>query len=409
MASWVALHHLLFFFPQKTAVTAPSAGQAFDGFFAELRMWISRLPADVKRLLEVKADRVDLVAAPESSFLVVKTARKENPEALQGIHSEHVLLIGDEASGIEEVVFEAAGGSMSGANAVTFLIGNPTRTSGTFYEAFHSQRSSWRCHHVKWGDSPRQDAAYEREVRDQYGEDSNVYRVRVLGEFAEESRDVVIPQELVLAAVGRDVQTSFTVPVVWGVDVARGGSDRSALCKRRGQVVLEPVKTWRTTDLMVLTGQIMAEYKACAPSEKPQDILVDAIGLGAGVVDRLREIGAPARGVNVSESPAFDGGHRYRNLRTELWFRAKEWFGQKMCRLPEDSQLVQELSWPLQQFSSDGSKLQVEPKDETKKRHKGKSPDVADAFVLTFASAAASIVNGPQAGQAIKRNLKGIV
>jgi hypothetical protein len=409
VAAWIASHHQLFCYPQKTAVTAPSSGQAFDSFYAELRHWIMRLPEDVRGLLEVKTDRVELKASPESSFLVVKTARRENPEALQGIHAEHVLLIADEASGVDESVFEAAGGSMSGRNAITLLIGNPTRTSGTFYDSHHSQRAGWKTHHVGWRDSPRVDPAYEREVREQYGEDSNVYRVRVLGEFADEDVNVVIPQELVLASVERDIRVNPAGVVVWGVDVARGGRDRSALCKRRGNVVVEPVKTWRTDDLMVLSGYLMKEYRDTAPSERPVDILVDAIGLGAGVVDRLREVGAPVRGVNVAESPAFDGGQRYRNLRTELWYRAAEWFSQKMCRLPNDPQLIQELSWPLAQFSSDGQKLQVEPKDETKKRHRGKSPDVADAFVLTFASHAASVVNGPPTGQPLKRGLKGIV
>jgi hypothetical protein len=401
---------MLFFFPQKTAVTAPSSGQAFDSFFAEVKHWIAKLPRDVRERLDAKADRVDLVARPESSFLVVKTARRENPEALQGIHSEHVLLIADEASGVDESVYEAAGGSMSGKNAITLLISNPTRTSGTFYDTHHNQSKGWKTMHVGWLDSPRVDPAYEQEVREQYGADSNVYRVRVLGEFADEDKDVVIPQGLVLAAVDRDIRVSPETPIVWGVDVARGGKDRSALCKRQGHKVLEPCKTWRTDDLMVLSGYLMAEYNAVKNTRsKPTDILVDAIGLGAGVVDRLREAGAPCRGINVAESPAFDGGHRYRNLRTELWYRASEWFAQKMCSIPNDPQLIQELSWPLAQFSSDGTKLQVEPKDQTKKLHKGKSPDVADAFVLTFASHAASIVNGPVQGEALRRNIRGIV
>lgn len=372
-------------------------------------MWVGRLPVEVQRLLVVKTDRIELAAAPEASFLVVKTARRENPEALQGIHSDHVLLVVDEASGVDEEVFEAAGGSMSGRNATTLLISNPTRLSGTFYDSHHSARASWRTMHVGWKDSPRVDPAYEQEIREQYGEDSNVYRVRVLGEFANEDRDVVIPFELVDAAVNRDVQVNPMAPMVWGVDVARGGRDRSALCKRRGNVVPEPVKTWHTDDLMTLSGHLMSEYRAAPPAERPVDILVDAIGLGAGVVDRLREIGAPARGINVAESPAFDGGGRYRNLRTELWFRAAEFFQQRMCRIPNDPQLIKELSWPCYQPTSDGAKIQVEPKDVTRKAHQGRSPDVADAFVLTFASNAATIIGGPPPGGALKRNLKGIV
>jgi len=133
-ASWAMLWFLLMRFPNKVVVTAPTSGQLFDALFAELKRWIGELPKPVQDLLTVKSDRVELAAAPSEMFISARTSRAETPEALAGVHSENVLLVVDEASGVPEKVFEAAAGSMSGHNATTILLSNPTRSSGTFYD-----------------------------------------------------------------------------------------------------------------------------------------------------------------------------------------------------------------------------------------------------------------------------------
>jgi phage terminase large subunit len=188
--------------------------------------------------------------------------------------------------------------------------------------------------------------------------------------------------ELLDLAMNRDVAPSQTAPLVWGLDVARFGSDRSALCKRKGNAVLESIKTWKNLDLMQLTGAVVAEYEILPPSERPQEILVDSIGLGAGVVDRLKELGLPARGINVSESPAM--GNTYRNLKAELWHKAKAWLESRDCTMPKDESLIAELATVRYSFTSSG-KIQIEGKDEIRKRGLA-SPDRADSFCLTFAS-----------------------
>jgi hypothetical protein len=116
--------------------------------------------------------------------------------------------------------------------------------------------------------------------------------------------------------------------------------------------VLEPPKTWKNLDLMALTGAIMHEWEFTDPKDRPAEILVDSIGLGAGVVDRLRELKLPARGINVGESPAFKG--QYMNLRAELWAKAKAWLEARDCKLPRDERLVNELSSPRYSFMSNG-------------------------------------------------------
>jgi hypothetical protein len=389
-ASWAMLWYLLTRYPVKIVVTAPTSSQLYDALFAEVKRWVKALPPALAELLEAKQERIELRSSPTEAFISARTSRAEQPEALQGIHSDNVMLIADEASGVPEQVFEAAAGSMSGHAATTILLGNPVRSSGFFYDTHHRLASEWWTRRVSCADSPRVSPAYLAEMQSRYGEESNAYRVRVLGEFPRSDDDTIIPMELLEAAIHRDVARSDVAQTVWGLDVARFGSDSSALCKRAGNAVLEPVRRWRGLDLMQLTGAVVAEYEALTHEERPVEILVDSIGLGAGVVDRLRELNLPARGINVSESPAMGG--TYRNLRAELWYKAKAWFEKRDCKLPKDEQLVSELATVRYKFSSNG-KTQVEGKDEIRRRGLA-SPDLADAFVLTFASDAATVSYG---------------
>jgi hypothetical protein len=315
------------------------------------------------------------------------------------------MLVADEASGIPEQVFEAAAGSMSGHKAVTLLLGNPVRSSGFFFDTHNRLKDDWVTMKVSCADSPRVSDAYMDEMKSRYGEESNAYRIRVLGDFPRSDDDTVIPMELLEAATNRDVAVSPIAQVVWGLDVARFGSDRSALCKRQGNAIIEPVKTWKNLDLMQLTGAVMAEYQALAPSQRPHEIMVDSIGLGAGVVDRLRELKLPAIGINVAESPAL--GSTYRNLKAELWHKAKAWLEKRDCVIPKDESLIAELATVRYFFTSSG-KIQIEGKDEIRKRGLA-SPDKADAFCLTFASDAGTAMygsfGGSKWGQGLKRNL----
>jgi len=387
VTSWVLVWHILFRFPQKAVVTAPTSAQLFDALFAELKGIINNLPPVLGSLLEVKQDRIELKAAPTESFISARTSRAEQPEALAGVHSEFVLLIADEASGIPESVFEAASGSMSGHSATTILLGNPTRSSGYFHDTQTRLKDQWWTRKVSCLDSKRVSKEYVAEMAARYGEESNAYRIRVLGEFPLADNDTMLPIELIDGACGRDAASSPTAPIVWGLDVARFGSDSSVLCKRQSNVVFE-LRAWNGLDLMQLSGAIVNEFESSLT--KPAEILIDSIGVGAGVVDRLRELGLPVRGINVSESPSMAG--TYLNLRAELWGKAKDWLSKRDCKLPKHDRLISELATVRYHFTSSG-KTQVESKADIKRRGLP-SPDFADAFVLTFASDAATIVHG---------------
>jgi hypothetical protein len=321
-----------------------------------------------------------LKSAPQASFAVARTGRKENPEALQGFHSPNLLFILDEASGIAEEVFEVAQGALSTEGAKVLMTANPTRLSGYFYDSHHKLRHRWKTLKVSCLDSPRVSQTYAEDVALQYGQDSSVYNVRVLGEFPKAEDDVVIPLHLIEDALVREIEPSEAFKPVWGLDVARYGDDRSALAKRRGNALMEPVKAWRGYDTMQTVGRVVEEYRLTDAFERPSEILVDVIGIGAGVVDRLQELGLPARGINVGESSTADG---YARLRDQLWWRCRQWFEDRMCIMPEDDDLIAELV-DVKYTIRSNSKIEIEPKDKMKERTKH-SPDLADAFVLTFA------------------------
>jgi hypothetical protein len=405
-ASWAMLWFLLTRYPVKVVVTAPTSAQLYDALFAELKRWVKELPQPIQELLDVKQERIELKASATEAFISARTSRAEQPEALQGVHSDNVMLVADEASGVPEAVFEAAAGSMSGHNALTILLGNPVRSSGFFFETHNRLKDEWWTRRVSCIDSTRVSKEYVEDMKSRYGEESNAFRIRVLGEFPRSDDDTIIPMELLESAKHRDTRAYEDAPIVWGLDVARFGSDSSVLCKRQSNVV-HTLERWRNLDLMQLTGAVVAQYEACDHKSRPAEILVDSIGLGAGVVDRLRELKLPARGINVSESPAMGG--TYLNLRAELWHKAKAWLEKRDCKIPNNEDLIGELATVRYTFTSNG-KIKIESKDDIRRRGL-KSPDMADAFVLTFASDAATISWGSNNswGKPIKRLIRGLV
>ena len=122
---------------------------------------------------------------------------KGQPRGAAGFHAEHLLFLIDEASGIPDVVFEVGMGALSTPGAKVLMAGNPTRTSGFFYDTHHSLRNRWHTMHVSCLDVPRAQGHIE-DIRAKYGEGSNAWRVRVLGEFPTADDETVIPLELVL-------------------------------------------------------------------------------------------------------------------------------------------------------------------------------------------------------------------
>lgn len=403
-----AIWHVLMRVPSKTVVTAPTSAQLFDACFAEMKNIAKRLKPPFDDLLEIKSDRIELKSSPESTFISCRTSRQEQPEALAGVHSPSTLLLADESSGIPESVFEAASGSMSGIHATTVLTGNPTRNTGFFYDTHNRLKENWYTMHVSCVDSKRVSDDFVNDMKNRYGEDSPAYHVRVLGNFPPSESDTVIPVSLIDHAMKNDIKVHEDTVSIWALDVARQGNDSSVLCKRQGPVI-HPLTVWNNLDLMQLTGAVKAEYDAVSMSKKPVEIIVDSAGLGAGVLDRLRELGLPARGLNVAERSIQK--ETYINLRAELWFKCKAWLEGMDVKIPHDDRLWAELAAPRYHFTSSG-KIQVESKEAMKKRGIN-SPDRADAVCLSLANEMTTMAYGTSSSgswtKPLRREIRGIV
>jgi hypothetical protein len=394
-------------YPFKIVMTAPTAPQLFDALWAETKTQFRELPAAVRDLFNLKSERIELVASPEAGFISARTSTKERPEALAGVHSDNVLLLPDEASAIPEEVFESAAGSMSGYNATTILTGNPTRLTGLFYKTHHELSDDWKTYHVNSEDSSRVSQEFVDQIRKTYGRESNQYRVRVLGEFPLTEDDCLIGRKIVKEAMERDIAAPEigSVKKIWAVDPARYGSDKSGFAERMGSVVTELV-TKSNLNTMQLSGWVKKRWDEAVEAKTPPDIiLIDVIGIGAGVFDRLKELGLPVRPINVSES-ALVTSDGYK-LRDHLWLEYRGWLQAGIGKLPYSKELLEESVSVTYNFTSNG-KTKVESK-ELLRRRGIKSPNLADAVCMTFAVEPATLVGGRHRDwqKPIKRGLVG--
>lgn len=358
-------------------MAANTQDQLRDTLWPELREGVNKLPEAIRGGVTIKAERVDFA---NGNFIAGRTVNESNPEGLQGFHAENLMFLVDEASGVPDIAFDIARGALSTPGALQILTGNPTQSNGFFYRTHHQLRADWFTMRVNSEDYERARGHIQDIVSD-YGERSNQYRVRVLGEFPTEGDDTLIALSLVEDAIGRET-APWRRAMVWGVDVARFGDDRSALAKRQGNILSEPVVWWHGNDLMESVGRIAREFNETPVESRPHSINVDVIGMGAGVVDRLRELGLPVRGVNVGERPLDDSG-KFMRRGDELWHDALKWFQSREVSIIQDDLLISELTSRRYVMESTG-KIKMEPKPDMKKRGL-KSPDIADAFILTFA------------------------
>ena len=382
LEAWCVLWFLFTRPDARVVMTAPTIRQLYDILMAELSKWLKRSEL-LEELFEWQKTKVIFKATPENYYAVARTAAK--PENLQGFHAEHLLFILDEASGIGDDIFEAVEGALTGTDNKLLMCGNPTRNSGFFYRAFHEDRDIYATMKVSSAESGRVSNEYCKRLIKQYGEDSDVVRVRVLGEFPKSESDGVIPLEWIEAAMMRE--SARAGELILGVDVARQGNDLTAVAVRLGDDCLA-IKTWRHADLMTTTGRIihlltelMTKYK-----KSRAELRIDDDGLGAGVTDRLKEV-VKEKNIAAQVIGCHNGGkprdNRYSNFISEAMFALRERLEQKLLTLPRDDNLAAELS--TRHFSlNSADRIILEPKSQYKKRL-GRSPDRADAVALAFA------------------------
>ena len=325
-------------------------------------------------------------------------------EKMGGFSGENLLFIVDEASGVEKMIFDAIEGNRAGG-AREFLIGNPTKTSGVFFDAFTKDREEWKLVHVSSEESPNVTGIgtpvpglATREWVDEkarsWGEENPLYQIRVRGNFPSQAENAVMGLALIEAAAkGWRPPVFDDGPLELGVDPARFGVDETVIVARRGLYADMPIAL-RSMNGPDVAGKVMEVVRAHmavdakgAPIEKPR-VKVDVIGIGASVFDFLaQQKTIEAVPVNVGKS-ADDDLHAL--LRDRLWFNCAEWL-KEGGKLPPHDGLMAQLIAPTYSFTLTG-KRKVQGKDEMKKAG-GRSPDHADALNLAVFHAPVWIVD----------------
>jgi hypothetical protein len=366
----------------KIPCTASGKQQLYDVLWSELAKWHGQMNLVFKRLLEPTTSRLMWKAFPKEAFAVARTARKDRPEALSGYHAKHLMYIIEEASGVVDEIFLPVEGSLTTENNICVMAGNPIRRSGFFYDSHNSDRGRWHTLHFNSDHSELVSAEYPERIAKKYGRDSNIYRVRVEGEFPEKEDDQLIDLTwLEEAAINENLSREGRK--VWALDVARYGGDETVLGKKHGDEIIE-IKGIRSRDTMQVAGWVKHDYDLAADDEKPDEINVDTIGVGSGVADRLREQHLPIQDIEVSRSPNHpEHPELFLNLRAQLGWEYAEALKEKRLKIPNDEDLIGQSSTVKYFFNSNG-KMQIESKDQMKSRGLT-SPDRYDVATLLFA------------------------
>ncbi len=381
----------------RIVATAPTKQQLHDVLWSEVSKWMSKSPL-LSEILKWTKTYIYMVGNEKRWFAVARTATK--PENMQGFHEDNMLFIVDEASGVADPIMEAVLGTLSGKNNKLLMCGNPTRTSGTFYDAFNADRVLYKCHTVSSADSLRTNKQNIESLIRKYGRNSNVVLVRIFGEFPNQEDDVFI----ILSVVEQCGSKVYELPedkgmpyIMFGVDVARFGDDETVIYRNvKGK--LKMVVCRKGQDLMATVGDIVAQYRKTVkefPEYKGKIFVnIDDTGLGGGVTDRLKEVKREQKlqrlaiiPINMAEKIETDtkegkeAAEHYNNLTTHMWAVLRELLKDKQILIEDDAETFAQIS-VRKYFMASNGRLELESKKEMKKRGVG-SPDRADAAALS--------------------------
>ena len=387
LVSWVVIWMLSTRIGSTTIVSANSESQLRSVTWAEITKWLAM--SLNSHWFEVSATR--LMPAKWLTELVERDLRKgtrywgvegrlwsaENPDAYAGVHNfDGVMVIFDEASGIDDSIWAVTAGffTENTPNRFWLAFSNPRRNTGYFYECFNSKRDFWRTQVVDARTVEGTDKAVYQNIIDEYGPDSSQAHVEVYGQFPNAGDDQFISSLLVDDAMARAKYRDETAPIIVGVDPARFGADATVIAIRQGRDIVA-IKRYRGDDTMTVVGHVIDAIE----EYKPALVVIDEGGLGAGIVDRLKEQRYKIKGINFgskSKNPIM-----YGNKRAEIWGAMREWL--KSASIPSDRFLKSDLISPMMKPDSKGT-IFLESKKDMKARGLA-SPDAADAIAVTFA------------------------
>jgi hypothetical protein len=370
--------------PQLTGVvTANTMTQLNTKTWRELALWWKR--AINTHWFKWSATKFWHVKHPETWYVSAIPNSEHNSEAFAGLHGFYKLIIYDEASAIPDKIWEVTEGAMTDPRSIWCAFGNPTKNTGRFRDCFERDKKRWRTRQIDSRSCKMTNKSELAEQVETYGEDSDFVRVRIRGVFPRLGSFQFISTEIVDRAILHDLpyEAHCMLPPVLGVDVARYGDDQTVLVVRQGRKVLKVLK-FRELDTMQVAREVVTVIKQF----RIPVTFVDGVGVGAGVVDRLRMLGYEVVEVNAGET-AYDD-ETYYNKRAEMWGRMRDWL--PGADLPDDQGMRAALIGIEFDFD-DKERIRMERKKDMKRRGQA-SPDEGDALAHTFAEALGDLNRG---------------
>lgn len=415
LVSWLILWAMATMPNCRGVVTANTEAQLRTKTWPEVKKWHGMCL--VSHWFTCAATSLHAIGEAEKTWRVDAIPWSENnTEAFAGLHAKgsRILLIFDEASAISDKIWEVAEGALTDEQTqiIWAAFGNPTRPAGRFHQCFGRLGHRWKHRQIDSRTVPGTNKRQLDKWIADYGEDSDFVRVRVKGEFPRAGSMQFIPSDVVAAACKVEAVSWPSDPLVMGVDVARFGDDESVIRLRRGRDARTfPPISIRGQDTMALVGRVTSEHARLAAMGFPVSAtFVDETGLGAGVVDRLRQLGIVVFGVNNGAKPdqvAVDG-EAVANKGAEMWAMMRSWLrtGGAIEDEPELRHQLEGREYGYNQHNA----IVLEKKDDMKKRGLA-SPDRADGLALTFAypMPARSGPGGPTTGHGQYAGGSGVV
>ena len=390
MVSIIILWFLFSYPDSQVPCTAPTASGLYDVLWKEISKWIAKMPKEYADLYLWEAGHIRMKNNPQVWFARAKTSSKENTEALAGVHADWVLVAVDEASGVEEPIFETMEGALTSGNILVFLIGNGTRSLGYFYDTHHKDATRWQTYSFDSEESPRVNTKYIEDIIGKYGSDSLQYAIRVKGKFPDEG--IMDSSGYVQLFNDRDIHLIKTIDNWKPIGQPKGALDASG----EGQ----DCSTWAVRDRAICA--LVAQEKTSSPAsmaiksltilEKyqidPQNFVIDNFGEGANVGMEMAVATAKLKNV-VHVNPINIGdkcedemeNEMYINIRAMIYHRFMLWCraGGEIMETPKIKQQL--LSIRFKRTMS--GKIQIMDKIQMKKLGYA-SPDEADAMSMTF-------------------------
>jgi len=368
----------------KGTVTANTSTQLDDKTWAAILWWNKQSITD--RWFEANTQILYRKGHRESWRVTPQTCAPENSEAFAGQHSERStsFYINDEDSNVPEVIHEVQEGGLAKGEPIYLLFGNPTRRGGSFYDAvFGTKRHRWKSWIIDVRKVEGHNAGNVKEYIEDYGEDSDFFRVRVMGLPPNASDAQFIDSQRVLDAQKRRVEVLPDEPLVAGCDLAWGGSDFNVIRFRRGRdarsipSIRIPGKL--TADPAVLTNRLADVLTSTYSGHKVAMLFLDSAGIAGPIAQRLRDLGH--RNVTEVNFGADSPNDKRRYYRDHMWAEMKAWLS--TGSIDAAPRLEIDLQTPGLR-PDNKQRIWLESKEDIKKRGE-KSPDDGDALALTFA------------------------